>query len=119
MADERAREAGVGGERQRHLREHRVLVREVHPERLERVPGVRVDRLGDEQPARAQRALAGVRAVLTEVALIDLYEGAGLESEIEPLVLGAGLEAADALYYELYEGGVRFPAWGDRLFVRP
>jgi FkbM family methyltransferase len=67
----------------------------------------------------APRALAGLRALLTEVALIDLYEGAALEGEIEPLVLDAGLVAADALYYELYEGEDRFPAWGDRLFVRP
>ena len=66
----------------------------------------------------APRALAGVRALLTEVALIDLYEGAALESEIEPLVLAAGLSPRDALYYELYEGDRRFPAWGDRLFVR-
>jgi FkbM family methyltransferase len=66
----------------------------------------------------AEQALASVGAVLTEVALIELYEGAGREEDIEPLLLEAGFEARESLYYELYEGERRFPAWGDRLFAR-
>jgi hypothetical protein len=59
-----------------------------------------------------------VCAVLTEVALIELYDGAAGEREIEELLAAAGFVGVDALYYELYEGSRRFPAWGDRLFVR-
>jgi FkbM family methyltransferase len=66
----------------------------------------------------AARSLPRVAALLVEVALIDLYAGAALETEVEELVLGGGLRPLDALYYELYEGEHRFPAWGDRLFVR-
>jgi FkbM family methyltransferase len=66
----------------------------------------------------ASRALRGIRAVLTEVALIDLYEGAALEREVVDELRRAGFDPIDALYYELYEGERRFPAWGDVLFAR-
>ncbi len=67
----------------------------------------------------ARQALTGVRAVLTEVALVDLYDGAAQEEDVERLLADAGFESLDALYYELYEADRRFAAWGDRLFVRP
>lgn len=63
-------------------------------------------------------ALRAVQAVLTEVALIELYTGAAREEDVEQMMLAAELQPRDALYYELYEGDHRFPAWGDRLFVR-
>lgn len=63
-------------------------------------------------------ALASARAVLTEVALIELYEGAASEEEVAPLLEAAGFALSDALYYELYEGDHRFPAWGDCLYER-
>jgi FkbM family methyltransferase len=66
----------------------------------------------------APRALTGARAVLTEVALIDLYEGAALEADVVRELERAGFDPIDALYYELYEGDRRFPAWGDMLFAR-
>jgi FkbM family methyltransferase len=66
----------------------------------------------------APRTLRVVPAVLTEVALIDLYEGAAREEDIRRLLGNAGFSPVDGLDYELYEGDHKFPAWGDRLFVR-
>jgi FkbM family methyltransferase len=66
----------------------------------------------------AERTLSGVRAVLTEVALIDLYDGAAREEDVDRLMTAAGFRTLDALYYELSESDHRFPAWGDRLYVR-
>lgn len=66
----------------------------------------------------AGSALEGIRAVLTEVALIDLYAGAAREDEVAQAMREAGFRPVDALYYELYEGDRRFPAWGDVLFLR-
>ena len=56
--------------------------------------------------------------MLTEVALTELYEGAACEEDIERVLAGAGFALAEGLDYELYEGDQRFPAWGDRLYVR-
>lgn len=64
------------------------------------------------------RALRSAAAVLCEVQLIDLYDGAPREEDIDALLTACGLAPVDALYYELYEGDRRFPAWGDRLYVR-
>jgi FkbM family methyltransferase len=66
----------------------------------------------------AALALRAVRAVLTEVALIDLYDGAAREEDVVREMQNAGFVRVDALYYELYEGDRRFPAWGDVLFTR-
>jgi FkbM family methyltransferase len=66
----------------------------------------------------APRTLSAVDAVLVEVALVELYEGAGREEEVETLLGEAGFRAVSGLDYELYEGERRFRAWGDRLFVR-
>ncbi len=66
----------------------------------------------------APRTLNGVSAVLTEVALTELYEGAAGESEVARLLVDAGFSEVAGLDYELYEGDRRFRAWGDRLFVR-
>jgi FkbM family methyltransferase len=65
----------------------------------------------------ATRALESVRAVLTEVALIDLYEGAALEQDLVRELGHRGFQPVDALYYELYDSDRRFPAWGDVLFA--
>jgi FkbM family methyltransferase len=66
----------------------------------------------------AARTLSAVAAVLTEVALIDLYDGASREEDVERLLAAAGMSSREGLDYELYEGERRFRAWGDRLFVR-
>jgi FkbM family methyltransferase len=66
----------------------------------------------------APRTLSAVDAVLIEVALVELYEGAGREEEVEALFIEAGFRVLSGLDYELYECDRRFRAWGDRLFVR-
>jgi FkbM family methyltransferase len=66
----------------------------------------------------APRTLSAVSAVLTEVALTELYEGAAGADEVETVLVNAGLSEVAGLDYELYEGDRRFRAWGDRLFVR-
>jgi FkbM family methyltransferase len=66
----------------------------------------------------ATRTLKAAKAVLTEVALVELYEGAAGEEEIAGVLGAAGFEEVAGLDYELYEGDRRFRAWGDRLFVR-
>jgi FkbM family methyltransferase len=66
----------------------------------------------------ASLTLRAVPAVLTEVALIELYEGAAREEDIERVLAEAGFTPAEGLDYELYEGAHRFLAWGDRLYVR-
>jgi FkbM family methyltransferase len=66
----------------------------------------------------APRTLSAIGAVLTEVALVELYEGAAGESDVTTLLVNAGFREVAGLDYELYEGDRRFRAWGDRLFVR-
>lgn len=66
----------------------------------------------------APRTLSAINAVLTEVALVELYEGAAGEEEVATLLVNAGLNEVAGVDYELYEGDRRFRAWGDRLFVR-
>lgn len=66
----------------------------------------------------APRTLSAVAAVLTEVALVELYEGAAGEQDVSKLLAQAGFSVISGLDYELYQGDRRFRAWGDRLFVR-
>jgi FkbM family methyltransferase len=67
----------------------------------------------------ATALLRSVRAVICEIELRPLYEGAPSEAAVAELLAGAGLERADALYYELTTAaGERRLAWGDVLFVR-
>jgi FkbM family methyltransferase len=115
------------------------IVSTLHTERAVEVPATTLDRLLEEagidaseigllvldvQGAElsalrgAPRTLEAVRAVLTEVALAELYEGVASEGEIAKLLVDAGFSKVAGLDYELYEGERRFRAWGDRLFVR-
>jgi FkbM family methyltransferase len=79
----------------------------------------------DVQGAEAHvlRGAAGtlplLRAVLCEVELVELYDGAALEDEIVATLAAAGFARVDRLYYELTDvRGQRGVAWGDGLFVR-
>ena len=115
------------------------LVSTLHTEGAVEVPATMLDRLLEEarvdlaeigllaldvQGAElsalrgAPRTLGKVDAVLTEVALAELYEGAAGENEVTSLLANAGFSEVAGLDYELYEGDRRFRAWGDRLFVR-
>jgi FkbM family methyltransferase len=67
----------------------------------------------------AAATLPRLRAVVCEVELIELYDGAALEEEIVATLAAAGFARADRLYYELTDvRGRRKVAWGDGLFVR-
>ena len=63
--------------------------------------------------------LPRLRAVICEVALVELYEGAPLENVVDDLLAGHGYRRLESLYYELTDvEGRRYPAWGDGLFAR-
>jgi FkbM family methyltransferase len=66
----------------------------------------------------ATRALAGVRAVLTEVAFVELYDDAAQAEDVAQVLTAAGFGLVDTLSYELYQDDGRFPAWGDQLYAR-
>lgn len=67
----------------------------------------------------AAAILPRLRAVLCEVALVELYEDAPLEDEIVRTLKVCGFERLDTLYYELVDvQNARNVAWGDALFVR-
>ena len=65
------------------------------------------------------RVVPKLSAVLCEVALVELYEGAPLEHVVDTLLSEWGYRRLDSLYYELTDvRGQCYPAWGDALFVR-
>lgn len=66
------------------------------------------------------KALQGARTVLqhikflvTEVALVELYEGAPMEAELLQYLQAYGLHKQHAIYHELYDANGTFPAWGE------
>lgn len=66
----------------------------------------------------AQKTLPAMDAVLTEVCVIELYEGALLEKELLGMLNAKGFDEVDSLYHELYDQNGRFPAWGESLLIR-
>jgi FkbM family methyltransferase len=67
----------------------------------------------------AAATLPLLRAVLCEVELVELYDGAPPEEEIVATLAAAGFARTDRLYYEFADvRGQRGVAWGDGLFVR-
>ena len=66
----------------------------------------------------AEETLASVQAVLTEVHVIELYDGAATEEEVNAFLEQRGFERVDSVYHELHDERTRFPAWGESLFMR-
>jgi methyltransferase, FkbM family len=66
----------------------------------------------------AERTLASIEAVIAEVALLELYEGAPLENEIVEFLGERGFVKVEGIYHTLYEDRSVFPAWGECLFVK-
>jgi putative glycosyltransferase len=66
----------------------------------------------------AERTLASVAAVLAEVHVVDLYDGAATERELDEFLRARGFERADVVYHDLYDENGTFPAWGEALYVR-
>jgi FkbM family methyltransferase len=57
-------------------------------------------------------------AVLTEVNLIEMYEGCPTAQEVHKALGGFGFECVASLNHELYDESGSFPAWGECLFIR-
>jgi putative glycosyltransferase len=66
----------------------------------------------------AERTLASVAAVLVEVHVVELYDGAATEREVDEFLAERGFERTDVVYHELYDEHGTFPAWGEVLYVR-
>jgi hypothetical protein len=66
----------------------------------------------------ASKALAAVDVVISEVNLLEMYEGGPLEEEIVNFLGQCGFEKKDVVYHTLYDKSSTFPAWGECLFVK-
>jgi FkbM family methyltransferase len=66
----------------------------------------------------AERTLTSVAAVLVEVHVVELYDGAASEREVDEFLTERGFERADVVYHELYNEHGTFPAWAEALYVR-
>ena len=67
----------------------------------------------------AERTLASVLAVLVEVHVVELYDSAASEREVDEFLTERGFQRADVAYHELYNERGTFPAWAEALYVRP
>jgi len=56
--------------------------------------------------------------IISEVNLIELYEGAPLEHEIVQFLDSFSFVKKKCVYHELYKGENRFKAWGECIFVK-
>lgn len=68
--------------------------------------------------AGAGGVLAAMQGVLSEVNVIEMYDGGAVEPQIVKFLAGAGFRRAKATYHELYNEHERRPAWGEVLFLR-
>lgn len=68
--------------------------------------------------AGAGGVLAAMQGVLSEVNVIEMYDGGAVEPQIVEFLAGAGFRRAKATYHELYNQHERRSAWGEVLFLR-
>ena len=66
----------------------------------------------------ATTILPSIDVVMSEVNLLEMYEGGALEDEIVAFLAGHGFEKRHAVYHTLYDETSTFPAWGECLFVK-
>jgi FkbM family methyltransferase len=64
------------------------------------------------------KTLRAVSAVVTEVNLIELYEGGALENDIVEFLEARTFAKNSGVYHTLYDDVSTFPAWGECLFLR-
>ena len=62
--------------------------------------------------------LPGMDAVISEVNLVELYEGGPLEEDLVRFMEARGFDKQQAIYHPLYDEKSTFPAWGECLFVK-
>jgi FkbM family methyltransferase len=93
---------------------------ETHELRYEDYDLLNIDIQGAEKLAflGGPRLLRQIAAVLTEVNVIEMYDGGATEGEIDDLLGSHGLVCVETLYHELYDARGTFPAWGEKLYVR-
>jgi FkbM family methyltransferase len=68
--------------------------------------------------AGATKLMPSIDAIVSEVNLVEMYEGGALEGDIVALLARHGFEKRYAIYHTLYDDASTFPAWGECLFVR-
>ena len=121
------------------LKRFKEIVKTLHTPETLRVPCYRLDTLLDLNGMRAdqfsllnvdvqgaellvlkgaRRVLDAVGAVISEVSLIELYEGCAGEQEIAELLAGCGFRRVTGIYHSLYDENSTFPAWGECLFCK-
>lgn len=66
----------------------------------------------------AAALLPGMDAVISEVNLVELYEGGPLEEDLVRFMEARGFDKQQAIYHPLYDEKSTFPAWGECLFVK-
>jgi FkbM family methyltransferase len=66
----------------------------------------------------AQKLLSSVDVVMSEVNVIEMYEGGALEDDLIGFLDQQGFDKKHAIYHTLYDQSSTFPAWGESLFVR-
>jgi len=66
----------------------------------------------------ARKLLPHMQAVITEVSLIEMYEGCRLVQDTVVLMGRFGFRPELLIAHELQDAAARFPAWGEMLFLR-
>jgi FkbM family methyltransferase len=115
------------------------IVTTLHTPRTIPTPAVTLDALFERHPLRradynymnidiqgaeilafkgATSILASMDVIISEVSLIDLYEGGPLEAEVVAFLGRYGFAKRRALYHTLYDATSTFPAWGECLFTK-
>lgn len=121
------------------MKRFKEIIRSLHTPEILRVPAITLDTFfishqlqpGDvsllnlDIQGAEWRALAGGRtvipslqAVICEVNLIELYDGAALEEQVVAFFTERGFRRETAIYHTLYDEQSRFPAWGESLFIK-
>ena len=87
---------------------------------MERYNLLVVDVQGAERMVfRGARTLsAALDAIVTEVNLVPLYEGASLEADLLDDLRAMGFCPRHGVYHELYRGETRFIGWGECLLLK-
>lgn len=57
-------------------------------------------------------------AIICEVNLLELYEGAALEKDIVAFLENFGFAQQFTIYHQLYNDSGHFNAWGESIFIR-
>jgi FkbM family methyltransferase len=68
--------------------------------------------------AGATKLMPSIDAIVSEVNLVEMYEGGALEGDIVAFLARYGFEKRHAVYHTLYDHASTFPASDECLFVR-